>query len=368
MKRLYLLVVLGCLGLSLQAQVIYSVNFDSGSFPAGWTAFDGRVMLLNNVSSCCYSSSPTSPEASGLYNVIFQHCAPPSSTLTLTVAGVISTVGKTNIRVGFGRRSTSAWDRPMALEWSSNGTNWNLVDSDVSAGASTTWGSTYYDLPASADNVANLRFRFSFTTTTNQNCTAPPNFRIDDFTVGANFSLPAELSRFDAQAINKQAYVTWATNSETDNAYFAVEHSTNGQDFTELGQVTGSGTTREQRQYFFWHKNPESGLNYYRLRQVDGNDRSVFSIIRTLNFNSGSAFRVFPSPASDFLQIKWERKDVVEEGVWGIFDPIGRQLLSGPIDAQNTEMRISLNSLPVGLLLFRIRWKEHVAVQTFIKN
>ncbi|MBK9336803.1 MAG: hypothetical protein IPM98_09520 [Lewinellaceae bacterium] len=151
----------------LSAQSFYNVTFNNGAFPAGWTNGvnnNGRIFVIDNANSFGYFSSPTSPEASGEENVIFQHCAPSGSTVTLTVSGVVSTVGRTGIRVGFGRRATNAWNRPVLFEWSSNGSSWNEISDDVSDGASTTWGSIYFDLPSSAENVANLRFRFSYIT------------------------------------------------------------------------------------------------------------------------------------------------------------------------------------------------------------
>lgn len=369
MKKLYCLIIFGALALSAPAQAFYNVTFNNGSFPAGWSTNDARAFVIDNVSarSCCYFSSPTSPEASSFHNVLLQNCAPPGATIMVTVANAINTVGKTNIRVGFGRRATGSWDRPMALEWSSNGTNWNLIDSDVSAGASTSWGSIYYDLPAGADNVANLRFRFSYSTEGNQNCTAAPNFRIDDFTVGSNFSLPTELSRFEAQIQNDQTYISWATASETDNAYFGVEHSADGQHFMEIGKVIGAGTTRELRQYTFWHKNPVAGTNYYRLKQVATNGQIAYSPLRSVSLDGNGQLRVFPSPASDYLQIEWEVA-TTEAGAWEIYNTMGARCSSGQIASQTVETRIFLKDLTPGLWLLKVRRGQITRVQPFVKN
>jgi hypothetical protein len=366
MQKFYFLVVICGISQLLQAQSFYTVTFNSGSFPAGWVANDGRVMLVNNVPSSGYSSSPTSPEASGSYNVLFQHCAPISSTITLTVSGVISTVGLTNIRVGFGRRATAAWDREIALEWSSDGTSWNLVSNDVSSGASTTWGSIYYDLPAAASNVSNLRFRFSYTTATNQNCTAPPNFRIDDFTLGSGFSLPVELITFNAQLIRRQVHLNWSTASELDNKYFEVEHSLDGKTFAILGQITGAGTTQSAQQYAFVHSSPLPGTNYYRLRQVDQNGQVAYSILRSVLFGEASSYKIFPSPATEMLYVQWQQS--TEQVLnWAIYNTVGKLIEVGQVDSADTALEIPIQRLPKGGYVLHLLQEQNSVAHKFIK-
>lgn len=353
----------------LSAQNFYNVTFNSGVFPPGWSANDGRVMLVNNTASTGYYSSPTSPEASGGYNLLCQHCQPSGSTVNFSVTGVISTVNRTGIRVGFGRRATNAWNRPVVFEWSSNGSTWNLISSDVSDGASTTWGSTYYDLPSNADNVANLRFRFSYTTSTSDNCiTAVPNFRIDDFTVGDNFSLPVELVHFEARPASFQTHLSWSTASETTNAYFAVERSTDGRNFREIGRVQGAGTTRETQHYTFLDEYPAVGTNYYRLRQVDSDGDAAYSLVRAVTFRANTLVRVFPSPVHDVLNLEWgASNEEVREGKWEVWDMAGRLLAKGDNASSSTSV-IPVHDLYPGAYMLRIATDRQSTVQTFVKH
>lgn len=368
MRKPFITLILFLLLVSAKAQFIYYESFSSGTFPAGWVPNDSRIMLLNNVPSSGYSSSPTSPPASGGYNVIFQHCAPTGSTITLTVSGVVNTSGKNNIRVGFGRRATAAWDREMAFEWSSDGTNWNLITNDASDGASTTWSSIYYDLPSDADNVPNLRFRFSFVTATNDNCTAPPNFRIDDFIVGANFSLPIELTKFTSELVHKNVHLSWSTASETNNAHFLVERGADGRVFAEIGRVAGAGTVRETREYAFIDERPLPGANFYRLRQVDFDGRFSFSPVRRVVVGQAAgAFLLYPSPASDFLQIQLaESADT--DGAWEIFDAAGRQVMRGVLPAESAALPVFIGDLLPGAYYFRLVSGQNLKGHSFVKQ
>ncbi|MBK6932120.1 MAG: T9SS type A sorting domain-containing protein [Saprospirales bacterium] len=368
MKKFYLLILVSCIATALYAQAFYNITFNSGMFPAGWVPNDSRIFLSNTSASSGYTSSSTSPEASGGYNVLCQHCAPNGSTITLMVSGVISTVGRTNIRVGFGRRATAAWDRPVALDWSSDGANWNAVNSDVSSGATTIWDVVYFDLPGGAENVSNLRFRFTYTTTTNNNCTTPPNFRIDDFTVGSNFTLPVELRDFQARAIQRQALLQWSTASETNNHYFAVERSADGVGYEEIGRLSGAGTSRTIRNYDFWDNAPLTGANYYRLRQVDYDGQPAFSAVRRVEFHLNTPFRVFPSPAFVQIQLAWTASPPATDMDWGIYDTAGRCQRQGKCPAGSPGLEIPVHQLPPGIYLLRLTGDRQVWFHTFVKQ
>ncbi|MBK8969448.1 MAG: hypothetical protein IPM36_22860 [Lewinellaceae bacterium] len=370
MRKLWLLVIALSINYLAVAQSFYYATFNNSSaLPVGWTASDSRVSVVLNspaVQSCCYSSSPTSQEASAFENVIFQHCVPTATTVSLTVANVISTVGRTNIRVGFGRRATNAWNREMAFEWSDDGTNWNLIDSDVSAGASTSWGSVYYDLPAAADNLPNLRFRLSFLAETTDNCTAPPNFRIDDFTVGADFSLPVELIHFNARRSGKEVQLDWATAAEINNDYFAVEHSIDGKTFRTIGQIPGAGTSQSTNQYTFLHREPAPGINYYRLRQVDLDGSKNYSILRTIVFEDRPTYHLFPSPVEQDLNVTWQQ-ETENDLHWAIYNGWGGLVSSGRSLAPATSLSIPVDNLASGKYVLQILREQQFSTLPFLK-
>lgn len=363
MRFLLLGVFLLCLGSSAEAQIFYYTSFpDSLAFPAGWSPSDSRVALSNQVASSGYAPPP----ASGGTNVRMNDCLPTGQTVRLTVSGVISTVGKTNIRVGFGRRISNAWTTMVSLEWSSNGTFWNLISDDVAAGASTTWSNIFFDLPSSADGVSNLRFRFSYTTQNTQNCTAPPNFRIDDFAVGSNFSLPVELVHFAARPEASQVLLDWSTASETDNAFFAVEHSTDGRSFREIGRVAGLGTTRTVNHYTFVDAGPVVGTNYYRLRQEDRDGTTTYSLLRAVEIAAQVPWRIYPSPAREALYVEW-REDTDSPLAWEIWNMAGQQVAHGTNPA-NPMHTLPLADLKAGVYLLRLKTDYKNAVCTFLKG
>lgn len=112
--------------------------------------------------------------------------------------------------------------------------------------------------------------------------------------------LPVELVSFAGELDGKEIRLKWTTASELNNDFFDVQHSTDGEVFKSIGQVSGNGTTSQAAEYVLIHKNPQPGINFYRLRQVDfDGDEEVHYIIQVTNdfFYAGIEATMFPNPA-----------------------------------------------------------------------
>ena len=350
-------------------QAFYNQTFGTGgSFPTGWSATDSRISLNSTVPSSGYTSSATSPQASGGNNVIFQLCSPNTgATLYLNCAGVVNTTGKSNIRVGFGRRKTASFDKTVSFEYSIDGVGWVEIDADISAGGGTTWDTKYYDLPAEAAGVSNLRFRFGYISNVNNNCTAAPNFRIDDFTVGENSSLPVTLVNFWGRSHPSSVELAWTTATESNSDYFVVERSPNGSNFEAIATVGAAGLSYATRDYTFTDERPLPGKNYYRLRQVDYDGQFSYSPVVTDTFGKSHYMTLAPLPAVETLNIQLETP-AKDDGTWQAYDMSGRLLLSGEILAETTEQPIHIAELPEGAYVLRLTVGQKVLVAQFWKN
>ena len=63
------------------------------------------------------------------------------------------------------------------------------------------------------------------------------------------------------------------------NKGFEVERSTDGGNFRKIGFVAGAGNSNMQRSYSFIDNDVNQPLYYYRLRQVDADNRFAYSAI-----------------------------------------------------------------------------------------
>lgn len=118
------------------------------------------------------------------------------------------------------------------------------------------------------------------------------------YTITSNPSpLPVKLLDFQGQESGQTVLLTWQTAMEQNNDHFEIERSGDGQVFTAVGTVAGHGTADVEHNYSFVDPSPLAGLNYYRLRQVDLDDQSVYSPVVLVSFSAqADGFRIYPNP------------------------------------------------------------------------
>lgn len=128
------------------------------------------------------------------------------------------------------------------------------------------------------------------------------------FTLGtlAFALLPVEFLEVSAYANGPStAKITWSTASEINNDHFSIERSMDLQNWYSIGQVEGNGTTSELHEYSFIDFSPESGTQYYRIKQLDFSGQFDYSEVVSLDFISQiSEIKVFPNPTVDILHIQ----------------------------------------------------------------
>ncbi|MEO1050283.1 MAG: T9SS type A sorting domain-containing protein [Bacteroidota bacterium] len=121
-----------------------------------------------------------------------------------------------------------------------------------------------------------------------------PDYLFNEFTV-----LPVELISFTGNWRNGNVDLTWETASEVNNDRFEIEYSTDAKSFAKVGEVKGNGDSEVRLTYNFTHRTPQSGVNFYRLKQIDFDGTSSFSnVVRVEAPLSDEALEatVFPNP------------------------------------------------------------------------
>lgn len=125
--------------------------------------------------------------------------------------------------------------------------------------------------------------------------------KLVDFT---NVTLPVTLLEFTARADNKNVVTRWHTAQEVNLKHYLVEHSIDGLYFTTLGTVIANNNNSSTNSYDFTHSNPVAGANYYRLKQVDTDDKFTYSPVVKINFAGGKSQPIaYPNPVKNNLTL-----------------------------------------------------------------
>lgn len=188
----------------------------------------------------------------------------------------------------------------------------------------------------------------------------------------AQSPLPVELIDFTATLIGERVLLKWRTASELNNDYMTIERSTSpqsGLSFVEIGRVAGAGTSQEVQNYSLWDERPESGLNYYRLRQVDFDGKETFSelvVIRVGKADTGG-LQAAPNPASGLLFVQWPESNS-EAAVLHLVDANGRLLQSVAIPAGATGTSLDVHDLAPGTYVLQQQDGREVRYRRFVKQ
>ncbi|MEJ7739818.1 MAG: SBBP repeat-containing protein [Chitinophagaceae bacterium] len=171
--------------------------------------------------------------------------------------------------------------------------------------------------------------------------------------------LPVELISFDAKAVRggDAVQVNWSTASEANNAFFEVERSINGVQFTTVGRRPGCNTCPGSQQYELFDNNPYTGLSYYRLRQVDLDLTFFYSPTVVVNISSGAntSVRVYPNittGACELMINTLDKKQVVVR----LLDAGGRLVKQQQVwlNAGNNRFDYSLSDQAKGVYYFSV--------------
>jgi hypothetical protein len=186
----------------------------------------------------------------------------------------------------------------------------------------------------------------------------------------ATAALPVTLTSFDAIAKGAAVELTWSTASESNSSHFAVERSSNGRDFKEIGRVRSSGNSTTAKNYSFTDKAPLTGKNYYRLKMVDLDATFKFSEMRTVSMNgSDLEFSFGPNPVQTEASIRINGSQRVRLTLT-VTDLMGRTMKSMNFlkSENNFTQKIGLAELPAGQYVLSIKGENVNYMQRIIKK
>jgi hypothetical protein len=186
------------------------------------------------------------------------------------------------------------------------------------------------------------------------------DFAMDD----VNFSycaeggpMPVELTNFTAHRKGTGVSLDWSTVQELNNNYFQVEKSVNANDWTILTKVDGAGNSQTVKNYNAFDASPVSGINYYRLKQVDIDGKYTYS--KTISIKADgpkTTISVLTNPFHSSLSVNFS--SAASQTVSAILlDITGKQVASEnwSINSGNVRKDFSAGALNHGMYILTIR-------------
>lgn len=104
--------------------------------------------------------------------------------------------------------------------------------------------------------------------------------------------LPVTWGEFTAKSVDQGVKLNWSTMNESNTKDFVIQHSTNGINWNNVGNVHAAGQSSQTSYYNFTHTQAVAGNNYYRIQQNDIDGRHTYS--KNLKITKAS------------LQVRWK--------------------------------------------------------------
>lgn len=174
-------------------------------------------------------------------------------------------------------------------------------------------------------------------------------------TICGAITLPVELSKFTAEAIDKDyIQLEWTTLSENNSSHFLIMSSKDGQNWKEIGSVNAAGNSVETIDYSFEDYNVTYGNTYYKLVQFDIDNREFESDVVAV-YVEGEEIEIgmYPNPIRNNNTLTISNLEE-STGTIGIYNMNGQLIDSLDIDGSMTSAQLIINNLQPGIYLVNV--------------
>ncbi|MEP6645498.1 MAG: T9SS type A sorting domain-containing protein [Saprospiraceae bacterium] len=164
-------------------------------------------------------------------------------------------------------------------------------------------------------------------------------------------ALPLRWLSFTATRFGElMSKLNWSTADEINVSHFEIQRSNDsGKTFHTIGTQKSTTEIRSINNYEFIDRYAAKGKNFYRLRQLDFDNRFDLSPIRVVSFTANSSFRinVWPNPVTDQLTI--DIQDAADPVILSIVDISGRLMWKGSGDSGSSVQLVDVSSFGAGV-------------------
>ena len=177
---------------------------------------------------------------------------------------------------------------------------------------------------------------------------------------------------FTGKALDHSNQLNWETANELANEYFVLSRSFDGQNFTNIAQVKGAGTTNMPTQYQYNDNDVKDGFVYYQLHSVNINNE-ITKVDQTVVLKRGqivvNPITVSPVPTKANLDIA---VTATQNGFTNVIvaDVSGKIVLDRqmPTVIGKNTLNINVANLPAGVYFVTVKDDANNSVAKFVKE
>lgn len=158
-------------------------------------------------------------------------------------------------------------------------------------------------------------------------------------------TLPVVWLSFNVFKADEDALLRWSTSREINSKKFEVQRSSDGTNFQKIGELAAAGSSSSVSHYEFADNDPLSGINFYRLKQIDLDGSFEYSRIVRIHFGKKMNLTVAPNPVNGQLHLY---TDVHTRSI-RIFDMQGKLVLRHAVNPGVNHYQLNVSGLPAGI-------------------
>jgi hypothetical protein len=188
------------------------------------------------------------------------------------------------------------------------------------------------------------------------------------FSPTAGAALPVEFKTFNAYKQKQTVVLEWSTAQEFNSRSFLIERSADGRNYFQIGTIAAAGNSTTPTAYSFTDFSPSAGNNYYRLKEIDLDNRFMFSDVRVVNFSEQkSGFTILGNPVKEQLKLGLDLA-IAQRVTVSIRNPAGQFIKEIKYNAAkgNSNIQLSVSNLKRGLYVVIISAETINESKTFM--
>jgi trimeric autotransporter adhesin len=170
--------------------------------------------------------------------------------------------------------------------------------------------------------------------------------------------LPVTWLDFTGQLVTNKVILNWKTASEQNNTGFDVERSADGRSWSKIGFIPGKINSALLSSYSYSDLSPLKGLSYYRLKQIDLDDKFTYSSVVRINYVINGEVAIWPNPVKDLLNIEINQRYRNEKMYLTVTDMKGTVLVSRI--ATHGNLAISTSGWPKALYVVTLKSEDGI--------